>query len=196
MSTCTAVRKFCDGMWQGSPRCILTTPMGMTKHRSHGGAMQQPPRRQARPLPCHPLPGGADDDPLCAHVGPWLTPCTPSCQDTTDAARARRGHGRTPALRVVAREALCQPWMVCWGWDVFRETPMDDAQSPDTLLSQSLAVLRHCVPSLETAAARAPTSSCPIARCRVATCGCASGPTRSRSATPARATARSSATLR
>jgi signal transduction histidine kinase len=34
---------------------------------------------------------------------------------------------------------------------------MDDAQSPDTLLSQSLAVLRHCVPTLETAAARAPT---------------------------------------
>jgi signal transduction histidine kinase len=34
---------------------------------------------------------------------------------------------------------------------------MDDVQSPDTLLSQSLAVLRHCVPTLETAAARAPT---------------------------------------
>jgi signal transduction histidine kinase len=47
--------------------------------------------------------------------------------------------------------------MVSWGWDVFRETPMDDAQSPDTLLSQSLAVLRHCVPTLEMAAARAPT---------------------------------------
>jgi len=34
---------------------------------------------------------------------------------------------------------------------------MDDAQSPETLLSQSLAVLRHCIPTLETAAARAPT---------------------------------------
>jgi signal transduction histidine kinase len=34
---------------------------------------------------------------------------------------------------------------------------MDDAPSPDVLLSQSLAVLRHCVPTLETAAARAPT---------------------------------------
>ena len=34
---------------------------------------------------------------------------------------------------------------------------MDDVQSPDTLLSQSVAVLRHCVPTLETAAARAPT---------------------------------------
>jgi signal transduction histidine kinase len=33
---------------------------------------------------------------------------------------------------------------------------MDDAQSPETLLSQSLAVLRHCIPTLETAAARAP----------------------------------------
>jgi signal transduction histidine kinase len=47
--------------------------------------------------------------------------------------------------------------MVSWGWQIFRETPMDDVQSPDTLLSQSLAVLRHCVPTLETAAARAPT---------------------------------------
>jgi signal transduction histidine kinase len=47
--------------------------------------------------------------------------------------------------------------MVSWGWHVFRETPMDDVQSPDTLLSQSVAVLRHCVPTLETAAARAPT---------------------------------------
>lgn len=34
---------------------------------------------------------------------------------------------------------------------------MDDAHAPDTLLSQSLAVLRHCVPTLESAAARAPT---------------------------------------
>jgi two-component system NtrC family sensor kinase len=34
---------------------------------------------------------------------------------------------------------------------------MDDTRSPDALLSQSLAVLRHCVPTLETAAARAPT---------------------------------------
>jgi signal transduction histidine kinase len=34
---------------------------------------------------------------------------------------------------------------------------MDDAQPPDALLSQSLAVLRHCIPTLETAAARAPT---------------------------------------
>jgi signal transduction histidine kinase len=34
---------------------------------------------------------------------------------------------------------------------------MDDTPSPDTLLNQSLAVLRHCVPTLETAAARAPT---------------------------------------
>ena len=34
---------------------------------------------------------------------------------------------------------------------------MDDAPAPDTLLSQSLAVLRQCVPTLETAAARAPT---------------------------------------
>jgi signal transduction histidine kinase len=34
---------------------------------------------------------------------------------------------------------------------------MDDAPRPDALLSQSLAVLRHCVPTLETAAARAPT---------------------------------------
>jgi signal transduction histidine kinase len=34
---------------------------------------------------------------------------------------------------------------------------MDDAQPPDSLLSQSLAVLRHCIPTLETAAARAPT---------------------------------------
>jgi signal transduction histidine kinase len=34
---------------------------------------------------------------------------------------------------------------------------MDDVQSPDALLSQSLAVLRQCVPTLETAAARAPT---------------------------------------
>jgi signal transduction histidine kinase len=33
---------------------------------------------------------------------------------------------------------------------------MDVAPSPDTLLNQSLAVLRHCVPTLETAAARAP----------------------------------------
>ena len=31
------------------------------------------------------------------------------------------------------------------------------APSPDALLSQSLAVLRQCVPTLETAAARAPT---------------------------------------
>ena len=31
---------------------------------------------------------------------------------------------------------------------------MDDAPAPDTLLSQSLAVLRQCVPTLETAAAR------------------------------------------
>ena len=34
---------------------------------------------------------------------------------------------------------------------------MADAPSPDALLSQSLAVLRHCIPTLETAAARAPT---------------------------------------
>jgi signal transduction histidine kinase len=34
---------------------------------------------------------------------------------------------------------------------------MNDAQPPDALLSQSLAVLRQCVPTLETAAARAPT---------------------------------------
>jgi C4-dicarboxylate-specific signal transduction histidine kinase len=34
---------------------------------------------------------------------------------------------------------------------------MADAPSPDALLSQSLAVLRQCVPTLETAAARAPT---------------------------------------
>src|SRR5262245_61383128 len=34
---------------------------------------------------------------------------------------------------------------------------MDDTPSPDALLSQSLAVLRQCVPTLETAAARAPT---------------------------------------
>jgi signal transduction histidine kinase len=34
---------------------------------------------------------------------------------------------------------------------------MDDAQSPDALLSQSLAVLRQCFPTLETAATRAPT---------------------------------------
>ena len=34
---------------------------------------------------------------------------------------------------------------------------MDDAQPPEALLSQSLAVLRHCIPTLETAAARAPT---------------------------------------
>jgi light-regulated signal transduction histidine kinase (bacteriophytochrome) len=34
---------------------------------------------------------------------------------------------------------------------------VDDAQAPDALLSQSLAVLRQCVPTLETAAARAPT---------------------------------------
>ena len=33
---------------------------------------------------------------------------------------------------------------------------MDDAQPPEALLSQSLAVLRHCIPTLETAAARAP----------------------------------------
>jgi signal transduction histidine kinase len=33
---------------------------------------------------------------------------------------------------------------------------MDDARSPDTLLSQSLAALRQCIPTLETAAARAP----------------------------------------
>jgi len=33
---------------------------------------------------------------------------------------------------------------------------MADAPSPDALLSQSLAVLRQCVPTLETAAARAP----------------------------------------
>jgi signal transduction histidine kinase len=39
---------------------------------------------------------------------------------------------------------------------VFKEIPMDDAPSPDALLSQSLAVLRQCVPTLETAAARAP----------------------------------------
>ena len=36
-ATCVAVRKFWDGMRRGSPRRILTTPMGMTKHRSHGG---------------------------------------------------------------------------------------------------------------------------------------------------------------
>jgi signal transduction histidine kinase len=34
---------------------------------------------------------------------------------------------------------------------------MTDASSPDALLSQSLAVLRQCVPTLATAAARAPT---------------------------------------
>ncbi len=34
---------------------------------------------------------------------------------------------------------------------------MDDAQPPEALLSQSLAVLRHCIPTLETAAAQAPT---------------------------------------
>ena len=34
---------------------------------------------------------------------------------------------------------------------------MDDTQPPEALLSQSLAVLRHCIPTLETAAARAPT---------------------------------------
>jgi signal transduction histidine kinase len=34
---------------------------------------------------------------------------------------------------------------------------MDDAPPPEALLSQSLAVLRHCLPTLETAAARAPT---------------------------------------
>jgi signal transduction histidine kinase len=34
---------------------------------------------------------------------------------------------------------------------------MTDASSPNALLSQSLAVLRHCVPTLETAAAQAPT---------------------------------------
>lgn len=34
---------------------------------------------------------------------------------------------------------------------------MDDAHPPEALLSQSLAVLRHCIPTLETAAARAPT---------------------------------------
>jgi len=34
---------------------------------------------------------------------------------------------------------------------------MDDAQPSEALLSQSLAVLRHCIPTLETAAARAPT---------------------------------------
>ena len=34
---------------------------------------------------------------------------------------------------------------------------MDDAPPPEALLSQSLAVLRHCIPPLETAAARAPT---------------------------------------
>ena len=33
---------------------------------------------------------------------------------------------------------------------------MDDTPPPDALLSQSLAVLRHCLPTLETAAARAP----------------------------------------
>src|SRR5262249_37146789 len=39
----------------------------------------------------------------------------------------------------------------------FRETSMDDARPSDALLSESLAVLRRCVPTLETAAARAPT---------------------------------------
>ena len=34
---------------------------------------------------------------------------------------------------------------------------MDDAQPPEALLSQSLAVLRHCILTLETAVARAPT---------------------------------------
>jgi len=34
---------------------------------------------------------------------------------------------------------------------------MDDVQPPEAVLSQSLAVLRQCVPTLETAAARAPT---------------------------------------
>jgi signal transduction histidine kinase len=34
---------------------------------------------------------------------------------------------------------------------------MDEAPPPDALLSESLAVLRQCVPTLETAAARAPT---------------------------------------
>jgi signal transduction histidine kinase len=34
---------------------------------------------------------------------------------------------------------------------------MDNAPPPEALLSQSLAVLRHCIPTLETAAARAPT---------------------------------------
>ena len=34
---------------------------------------------------------------------------------------------------------------------------MDDARSPDALLHESLAVLRQCIPTLETAAARAPT---------------------------------------
>jgi C4-dicarboxylate-specific signal transduction histidine kinase len=33
---------------------------------------------------------------------------------------------------------------------------MDDAQSPEVLLSQSLAVLRQCLPTLGTVAARAP----------------------------------------
>src|SRR5439155_9409951 len=41
-------------------------------------------------------------------------------------------------------------------WPLLRETPMDDARAPDALLDQSLAVLRQCFPTLETAAAQAP----------------------------------------
>ena len=45
---------------------------------------------------------------------------------------------------------------ICWRRSCATLRPKAPPRSPDALLSQSLATLRHCVPTLETAAARAP----------------------------------------
>src|SRR4030095_16155582 len=73
---------------------------------------------------------------------------TPLCY-TCPPARGRAGSLSSTVGRV-RHIRSCDP-------SAHRETPMDDAQPPEALLSQSLAVLRPCIPTLETAAGRAPT---------------------------------------
>ena len=114
-----------------TPLLILTETPGLHdaehRHRDDGGGPSPERGRRARQAFGHPTP-------LCYT-------CLP--------ARGRAGAlsstvGRARPIR--SRDPSAH-----------RETPMDDAQPPEALLSQSLAVLRHCIPTLETAAAQAPT---------------------------------------
>src|SRR4030095_5160178 len=75
--------------------------------------------------------------------GGWVGQTSPVCYT------ALRARGHAVLLGMTRRLRAHHLFLL-------RETLMADAPSPDALLSQSLAVLRQCVPTLETAAARAP----------------------------------------